>query len=119
MRTSGCWSRNWWRRAKSRPDHARGRPDRWIVSFVERGIPGLRVVAGFHEPHVGARYRLTAADTLDKVAPSALKAATPLATELVWSALASPKRPGRATPCGRRDQASPRGPRIRGLLTPR
>lgn len=64
-------------------------------SFVERGIPALRVVAGFDEPHAGARYLLTAADTLDKVAPGELKAATLLATELVWSALASPKGPGR------------------------
>lgn len=60
-------------------------------SFIGRGIPAMRIVAGFDEPDAGAKYILTAADTLDKVALSELKTATLVATEIVWQSLTSPE----------------------------
>lgn len=60
-------------------------------SFIGRGIPAMRMVAGFDEPNSGAKYLLTSADTVDKVALSELKAATLVATEFVWQALVSPE----------------------------
>lgn len=60
-------------------------------SFIGRGIPAMRMVAGFDEPDAAAKYLLTSADTVDKVALSELKTATLIATEFVWQALVSPE----------------------------
>lgn len=55
-------------------------------NFARRGIPALRLVAGFDEPDSRLRYVLTPADTLDQIAPSELKLAALLTAELVLRA---------------------------------
>ena len=42
------------------------------ANFARRGIPALRLVAGFDEPDSRLRYLLTPGDTLDKIAPKEL-----------------------------------------------
>ena len=59
-------------------------------NFVRRGIPALRMVAGFDEPEAGARYLLTSADSRDKVPPADLKMGALAAAETVWRALTWP-----------------------------
>jgi hypothetical protein len=59
-------------------------------NFAERGIPALRVVAGFDDVQAGARYLLTQGDTADKVPPGELESGALAAAELVWSALTWP-----------------------------
>lgn len=55
-------------------------------NFARRGIPALRLVAGFDEPDSRLRYLLTPADTLDKIAPSEPKMAALLTSEIVLRA---------------------------------
>lgn len=59
-------------------------------NFVRRGIPALRMVAGFDEPEAGARYLLTSADRRDKVPAAELKMGAMAAAETVWRALTWP-----------------------------
>lgn len=59
-------------------------------NFARRGVPALRLIAGFDEPDAGARYLLTSGDTADKVAMGELKLATLAAAELAWAALDRP-----------------------------
>ena len=61
-------------------------------NFVRRGIPALRMVAGFDEPGAGARFILTSADSRDKVPAAELKMGTLAAAETVWRALTWPGR---------------------------
>jgi Zn-dependent M28 family amino/carboxypeptidase len=56
-------------------------------SFARRGIPALRLVAGFGRPESNVRHILTRGDTRDKVAPAELENAVCVATALVWRAL--------------------------------
>jgi Zn-dependent M28 family amino/carboxypeptidase len=56
-------------------------------NFVQRGVPAMRVVAGFDEPDAGGRFLLTSGDTCDKVPSGELKTAALAAAELVWCAL--------------------------------
>ncbi len=60
------------------------------ANFARRGVPALRLVAGFDEPAAGARHLLTSGDTRDKVPLPELKAATLAAAEVVWRALTWP-----------------------------
>ena len=59
-------------------------------NFARRGVPALRLIAGFDEPDSGARHLLTSGDTADKVAMGELKLATLAAAELAWAALDRP-----------------------------
>lgn len=56
-------------------------------NFARRGIPAMRLVAGFDEPECDVRYILTAADRRDMVADAELKGGTLVAAEMVWHAL--------------------------------
>jgi Zn-dependent M28 family amino/carboxypeptidase len=56
-------------------------------NFARRGVPALRLVAGFGDPESRVRYLLTQGDTCDKVAPAELKSAALVAAEIVWTAL--------------------------------
>ncbi len=57
------------------------------ANFAAKGIPALRLVAGFDEPQSNLRYVLTAADTRDKAAPAELTAAALAAASITWAAL--------------------------------
>jgi Iap family predicted aminopeptidase len=57
------------------------------ANFAAKGIPALRLVAGFDEPRSQLRHVLTAADTRDKVAPPELHAAAHTAAAITWAAL--------------------------------
>lgn len=57
------------------------------ANFAARGIPALRLVAGFDEPGSNLRHVLTAADTRDKVAVSELRVSSLAAAALVWEGL--------------------------------
>jgi hypothetical protein len=57
------------------------------ANFAARGIPALRLIAGFNAPESNLRYLLTAADTRDKVRAAELDRALTLATALTWQAL--------------------------------
>jgi aminopeptidase YwaD len=61
-------------------------------NFAQRGIPAIRVLAGFNEPDAGARLLLTGADTRERVSMSELRLAAIRAGALVWSALDWPGR---------------------------
>jgi aminopeptidase YwaD len=61
-------------------------------NFAQRGIPAIRLVAGFDEPEAGARFILTEADTRERVSMDELRRATIAAGVLVWSALEWPGR---------------------------
>ena len=61
-------------------------------NFAQRGIPAIRLVAGFDEPEAGARFILTEADTSERVSMDELRRATIAAGVLVWSALEWPGR---------------------------
>ncbi|MFO0998581.1 MAG: M28 family peptidase [Alphaproteobacteria bacterium] len=56
-------------------------------NFARRGIPALRLVAGFDEPECDVRYLLMAADTRDKVRVSEFKNGAAIAAEFVWCGL--------------------------------
>ena len=56
-------------------------------NFAKRGVPAMRVVAGFDEPNARTRYLLTQGDTRDKIEPGEFRAATQLAAAIVWQAL--------------------------------
>ena len=56
-------------------------------NFARRGVPALRLIAGFDDPEAGARYLLTSGDTTDKVPTGELKLGTLAAAELAWAAL--------------------------------
>ena len=60
-------------------------------NFASRGIPAVRIVAGFDEPDCNLKYVLTPADTLDKVAPGELKDAARIAAGLTLRACAVPE----------------------------
>lgn len=57
------------------------------ANFAAKGIPALRLVAGFDEPGSNLRHVLTAADTRDKAAPAELHAAALAAAAITWAAL--------------------------------
>jgi aminopeptidase YwaD len=57
------------------------------ANFAAKGIPAMRLVAGFDEPRSNLRYVLTAADTRDKAAPGELHAAAHVAAAVTWAAL--------------------------------
>ncbi len=57
------------------------------ATFAAKGIPALRLVAGFDEPQSNLRHVLTAADTRDKAAPAELHAAALAAAAIAWAAL--------------------------------
>jgi aminopeptidase YwaD len=61
-------------------------------NFAQRGIPAIRLVAGFNEPDAGARFLLTEADTRERVSMDELRLAAMRAGALVWSALDWPGR---------------------------
>jgi hypothetical protein len=61
-------------------------------NFAQRGIPSIRMVAGFDEPEAGARFLLTEADTRERVSMDELRHAATSAGALVWSALEWPGR---------------------------
>jgi Zn-dependent M28 family amino/carboxypeptidase len=63
------------------------------ANFVRRGIPALRLCAGFDKPHSYLRFLLTAADTPDKVHPHELKTAACVATALALAACTDPDLP--------------------------
>jgi aminopeptidase YwaD len=56
-------------------------------NFLRRGIPALRLCAGFDVPDSNMRFLLTPGDTTDKVAPSELRTAAMMAATLVVTAL--------------------------------
>ena len=56
-------------------------------NFARRGVPALRLVAGFGEPGSRVRYLLTEGDTRNKVEPAELERAVRIAAEIVWTAL--------------------------------
>jgi len=56
-------------------------------NFARRGIPALRLVAGFDEPEAGVRHLLMASDTRDKVNASEFKNGACVAAEFVWHGL--------------------------------
>jgi hypothetical protein len=60
-------------------------------SFARRGIPALRLVAGFGRPESNVRHILTRGDTRDRVAREELENAVRVATALVWRALKNDK----------------------------
>jgi aminopeptidase YwaD len=57
------------------------------ANFAAKGIPALRLVAGFDAPQSNLRHVLTAADTRDKAAPAELHAAALAAAAITWAAL--------------------------------
>jgi aminopeptidase YwaD len=59
------------------------------ANFALGGVPALRLVAGFDDPHAHLRHVLTAADTRDKVAGAELVAAAQLAACIVAAACAA------------------------------
>jgi Zn-dependent M28 family amino/carboxypeptidase len=61
-------------------------------NFAQRGIPALRLMAGFDEPQAGARFLLTEGDTRERVLLHELRGAAITAGALVWSALEWPRR---------------------------
>jgi Zn-dependent M28 family amino/carboxypeptidase len=56
-------------------------------SFAIRGIPAIRLIAGFDEPHSNLRYVLTSVDTVDKAAIAELETAVRVASHLCASIL--------------------------------
>ena len=59
-------------------------------NFADRGIPALRLIAGFGDPDAGARYLLTEADTAGRVSGEELRLGAVVAAELVRAALTAP-----------------------------
>lgn len=59
-------------------------------NYARRGIPALRLVAGFDEPDCRVRLILTPADTRDKAPAAELKNGAMAAAALVWRALNQP-----------------------------
>jgi Zn-dependent M28 family amino/carboxypeptidase len=57
------------------------------ANFAAKGIPALRLVAGFDEPWSNLRHVLTPADTRDKAAPAELHVAAQVAAAITWAAL--------------------------------
>jgi aminopeptidase YwaD len=60
-------------------------------NFAIRGIPALRLVAGFDEPSSNLKYVLTPADTLDKIRPAEVEGAARLAATLALRACQAPE----------------------------
>jgi len=60
------------------------------ANFALAGIPALRLVAGFDDPHANLRYVLTPSDTRDKVEESELKQAALLSAAIVADACNAP-----------------------------
>jgi hypothetical protein len=56
-------------------------------NFARRGVPAMRLIAGFEEPGARARYLLTEGDTRDKVETDEFRAATLATAAIVWRAL--------------------------------
>jgi aminopeptidase YwaD len=59
-------------------------------NYARRGIPALRLVAGFDEPDCRVGLILTPADTRDKAPAAELKNGTMAAAAMVWRALNQP-----------------------------
>ncbi|HUA56894.1 MAG TPA: M28 family peptidase [Candidatus Sulfotelmatobacter sp.] len=57
------------------------------ASFIEAGVPALRLCAGLDEPESNLRFLLTPGDTPDKVDPTELKAAATATAALVLAAI--------------------------------
>jgi aminopeptidase YwaD len=57
------------------------------ANFASRGIPALRLLAGFGQPRSNLRYILTGADTRALTDPQELKTATLTAGAILWQAL--------------------------------
>lgn len=55
-------------------------------NFAVAGIPACRLLAGFHMPDSNMRHVLTAADTIDKVAPEDLRKAAELTARIAYRA---------------------------------
>jgi aminopeptidase YwaD len=66
------------------------------ANFAAAGIPALRLVAGYDDPHSNLRLVLTSADTRDKVARSELAAAADLTTALVRASCNAPETEARS-----------------------
>ncbi len=60
------------------------------ANFAAHGIPAMRLIAGFDEPHSALRLLLSPADTRLLVAPSELKGAALTAGAILWRALIAP-----------------------------
>lgn len=59
------------------------------ANFAARGVPALRLIAGFNEPDSRLSRLLTAADTRDCVPMAELRWATEAAGAILWRALAA------------------------------
>lgn len=57
------------------------------ANFADRGVPALRLIAGFDAPEGALRHLLTGADTRAVVPPGELKAAALTAGAMLWAAL--------------------------------
>jgi aminopeptidase YwaD len=62
-------------------------------NFVRRGVPAMRLIAGFDEPEARTRYLLTEGDRRDKIQSGELKSATVVAAAITWEALTQDFRP--------------------------
>jgi Zn-dependent M28 family amino/carboxypeptidase len=60
------------------------------ANFADLGIPALRLMAGFNEPHSALRFLLTRVDTWKLADPVQLHRATQAAASIVWQALGAP-----------------------------
>ena len=59
------------------------------ANFAAHGIPAMRLIAGFNEPHSALRLLLSGADTRQLVDEDVLRRATACAGAILWSALAA------------------------------
>jgi aminopeptidase YwaD len=64
-------------------------------NFARHGIPALRLVSGFNEPHSRLRYLLTAGDRLEQITPEELAAAASTAAVMVYEGCAIKEIPAR------------------------
>ncbi len=80
------------------------------ANFAAKGIPALRLVAGFDAPQSNLRHVLTAADTRDKTAPAELHAAALAAAAITWAALTADD--AQIAALRERDSDAPSGPRL-------
>lgn len=78
-------------------------------NFARRGIPALRLVAGFDEPDCDVRYLLMGADTRDKVRAGEFKNGAAIAAEFVWHGLT------RTGPIARHKSDEEMKPLLKGL----
>jgi hypothetical protein len=76
------------------------------ANFAAKGIPALRLIAGFNEPECNLSRLLTAADTRDAVPLDQLRRATEVAGILVWHGLTAGDDELAALRVGRKDVTS-------------